>query len=150
MRSQLPYPMRCTVNALSLAMLVCLGACSIIPNPFSQTPSLASNDGERRTSPDELLREEIFRDGEADPTAHELIQRLRPNWLRARGQVSLGSPEASYALVYMNDVLFGGLMTLHQIPPSQIERMEFVRGIDASIRWGTGHTSGVIHILTGG
>ena len=141
--------MRCTVNALSLAMLVCLGACSIIPNLFSQTPSPVSNDGERRTSLDELLREEILRDGEADATAYELIQRLRPNWLRARGQVSLGSPEASYALVYMNDVLFGGLMTLHQIRPSQIQRIEFVRGIDASIRWGTGHTAGAIHILTG-
>ncbi|GIT52283.1 MAG: hypothetical protein Ct9H300mP15_24960 [Gemmatimonadota bacterium] len=50
----------------------------------------ASGDG-RATSPNELLREEIFRDGEADPTAYELVQRLRPNWLRARGQVSLGS-----------------------------------------------------------
>ncbi|GIT52282.1 MAG: hypothetical protein Ct9H300mP15_24950 [Gemmatimonadota bacterium] len=30
----------------------------------------------------------------------------------------------------MNDVLFGGLMTLHQIPPSQIERMEFIRAIE--------------------
>ncbi len=150
MRSRLPYPMRCTVNALSLAMLGCLGACSIIPNPFSQTPSPVSHDGEQRTSRDELLREEILRDGEADPTAYELIQRLRPNWLRARGQVSLGSPEASYALVYMNDVLFGGLMTLHQIRPSQIQRMEFIRGIDASIRWGTGHTAGAISILTGG
>ena len=147
---RLPYLMRCTVNVVSLAVLVCLGACSIIPNPFSQTPSPTSNDGERRTSPNELLREEIFRDGEADPTAYELIQRLRPNWLRARGQVSLGSPEAAYALVYMNEVLFGGLMTLHQIPPSQIERMEFIRGIDASIRWGTGHTAGIISIVTGG
>jgi hypothetical protein len=150
MISRLPYPMRCTVNALSLAILVFLGACSIIPNPFSRSPSPASGDGERRTSPNELLREEIFRDGEADPTAYELVQRLRPNWLRARGQVSLGSPEAAYALVYMNDVLFGGLMTLHQIPPSQIERMEFIRAIDATIRWGTGHTAGVINILTGG
>jgi len=147
---RLPYLMRCTVNVVSLAVLVCLGACSIIPNPFSRTPSPASDDGERQTSPDELLREEITRDGEADATAYELIQRLRPNWLRARGQVSLGSPEAAYALVYMNEILFGGLMTLHQIPPSQIERMEFIRGIDATIRWGTGHTAGVINIMTGG
>ena len=147
---RLPYLMRCTVNVVSLAVLVCLGACSIIPNPFSGTPSPASDDGDRRTSPDELLREEILRDGEADATAYELIQRLRPNWLRARGQVSLGSPEAAYALVYMNEVLYGGLMTLHQIPPGQIERMEFIRGIDASIRWGTGHTAGIISIVTGG
>ena len=72
MISRLPYPMRCTVNSLSLAILVFLGACSIIPNPFSRSPSPASGDGERRSSPNELLREEIFRDGEADPTAYEL------------------------------------------------------------------------------
>ena len=147
---RLPYLTRCTFNAVILSVVVCLGACSIIPNPFSRTPSSASDGAGRRTSPDELLREEITRNGEADGTAYELIQRLRPNWLRARGQVSLGSPEASYALVYMNEVLYGGLMTLHQIPPGQIERMEFVRGIDASIRWGTGHTAGVISIVTGG
>ena len=146
---RLTYVTRRSVNALSLAVLVCFGACSIIPNPFSRTPSPGSSEGEQRTSPDDLSREEIFRDGEADPTAYELVQRLRPNWLRARGQVSLGSPEAAYALVYMNDVLFGNLMTLHQIPPSQIERMEFVRSIDATIRWGTGHTAGVINIVTG-
>lgn len=141
--------MRSSVKALIPAILVCLGACSLIPNPFSRTQSPASDDSEQRTSPDDLSREEIFRDGEADPTAYELVQRLRPNWLRARGQFSLGSPESAYPLVYMNDVLFGSLMTLHQIPPSQIERMEYIRSIDATIRWGTGHTAGVINIVTG-
>ena len=146
---RLPYPMRCTVNALGLAVLVCLGACTSVPNPFSRPPSPASDDGERRTFRDELLREEILRDGDAEPTTYDLIERLRPNWLRARGQVSFANPGASYPIVYIDDFRHGGLMTLHQIPPDQIRRMEFIRAIDATIRWGTGHQSGVINIVTG-
>jgi len=142
--------MRHSIQVLGLSILTLLGACCPgVQNPLSEPPSPASADDEQRRSPDQLLREEILRDGKADPTAYELVRRLRPNWLRARGRVSLESPEAAYAVVYMNDVMYGGLMTLHQIRPGEIQRMEFIRAMDATIRWGTGHTSGVINVVTG-
>lgn len=78
-----------------------------------------------------------------------LIRRLRPAWLRARGQKSFADPSATYPTVYIDEIRHGGLATLHQIPSSEILSMEFFSMADATIRWGTGHPSGVINIVTG-
>ena len=98
---------------------------------------------------DEILREEILRRGNTDPTAYDLIERLRPAWLLARGQISFTNPGSAYPTVYIDAIRHGGLMTLHEIAPNQIQRLEFIGMVDATIRWGTGHPSGVINIVTG-
>jgi len=116
-------------------------------NPFTDPDPSVTSEGPR--SPDELLRGEIETRGSNDLTAMALIRRLRPAWLRARGQDSLSGRNTTYPVVYVDDIRHGGLDTLHDIPASEILSVRFLGAADATTRWGTGHPSGVINVVTG-
>ena len=151
MKRRLPYSMRypASASALGLALAVSLGACqSTAANAFDPPRSAAAAE-EARGSRDEIVWAEIRRRENIDPSARQLIERLRPNWLRARGSISFANPGSAYPVVYIDGIRYGSIDTLHQITPSQIQRIEFIRPGDATIRWGTGHPSGVINIVTG-
>lgn len=148
--------MRCSIRGTcafllgGLTMTLVAAACSSpgLPNPFTDTPSSVELE-DRAWSPDEIVRAEITARGKNDHTAMELIRRLRPTWLRARGEKSLTDPSAKYPIVYIDEIRHGGLSTLHRIPAGEILSMEFYSTADATTRWGTGHSSGVINVVTG-
>jgi hypothetical protein len=73
-------------------------------------------------------------------TAYEAIRRLRPTWLSGRGS---GRP-----VVYVDNVLSGEFEELYRIAPADIQEIQLFRGYDATTRWGTGHTAGVILVTT--
>ena len=78
------------------------------------------------------------------PNLHQAIQRLRPNWLRSRGQVSIRSPEAGNPVVYIDDTRFGELRTLEQITPAEVREIQRMNAAEATNRFGTGHAGGAI------
>ena len=133
----------CLVLAASSAACATTGS----PNPFAG--SSAEGGGYDQGSPDEIVRAEILRRGSTDHTAMALIRRLRPAWLLARGQNSFTDPSAAYPIVYIDEIRHGNLRTLNQIPATEILSMRFFSTADATTRWGTGHQSGVINIVTG-
>lgn len=139
---------RLTATALSLAVAACGGAMSGGVSPFSDARAPEAS-GAEAWSPDEVHRDEIRERGKNDQSAMQLIRRLRPAWLRARGQKSLTDPSATYPVVYIDEIRHGGLSTLHAIPSSEIQSMQFFSMADATTRWGTGHPSGAINIVTG-
>ena len=146
MHSQIPIP------ALFLILAGAATACApqSAPNPFSGgIPSSSEEFDPTQILPDEISREEIDSRGRNDLTAMALIRRLRPTWLTTRGQTSFVDGGASYPVVYIDEIRHGGLPTLHRIPASEILRMEFFNTADATTRWGTGHASGAINIVTG-
>jgi hypothetical protein len=77
-------------------------------------------------------------------TMHQVIQRLRPNWLRSRGQVSIQSPAAGNPVVYIDDTRMGGVESLHSIIPSEVQEVRHLNAADATNRFGTGHAGGAI------
>jgi hypothetical protein len=80
-------------------------------------------------------------------TAYQIIQHLRPEYLRTRGPTSIQIPEASVAAVYLNGVrLLDGIRDLHRIQASDVESIHFMGAADATTRWGTNHTGGAIEI----
>jgi len=87
--------------------------------------------------------------------AYELIQHLRPNYLRTRGAVH-GSPsadgtnhlEAVDIVVYLNETKFGGTEQLRQIAFSDIREVHYYSASEATTKWGTGHSVGAIQVLT--
>lgn len=78
--------------------------------------------------------------------AYELLQELRPQFLRSRGAISVNDPRAGYPVVYVNDVLHGDLETLRSILVREIDEIRYISASDATTRWGTGHTGGVIQV----
>src|SRR5690606_18046936 len=79
-------------------------------------------------------------------TAYDAIQRLRPEFLRARGQVSLENRAASLPVVYLDDMWLGGPDALRTIRIGEVHEIRYYNAADATTRYGTGHASGVIAV----
>ena len=63
-----------------------------------------------------------------------------------------GDPRATAAsipiIIYMDDVRLGEPSSLTNIPASRVKEIRFMNARDATTRYGTGHSSGVILVLT--
>jgi hypothetical protein len=82
-------------------------------------------------------------------SAHEAISRARPEYLRSRGNRSLRTtPGDEYPVVYVDQTRMGSIDVLHSIRTATIREIRFLGGPDATTRYGTGHGSGVILIIT--
>lgn len=79
--------------------------------------------------------------------AYDVVETLRSNWLRPRGQTSLMSQSAQ-VLVYVDDTRVGGVDQLRSIPAMVINSIRWYDGIAASGRWGLDHGAGVIAVST--
>ncbi len=83
--------------------------------------------------------------------ALEIVQNLRPQMLipRAVGSDATGLSAASIPIIiYMDDVRLGEPSSLSNIPASRVKEIRFMNARDATTRYGTGHSSGVIVVLT--
>jgi len=109
------------------------------------------------TSPDLIVREQIL--DMPDGTALDVIQRLRPNWLRPRSQGTIAGStrnpssgtvigDAETAFVFVDEVRFGELGSLSRISSLNIESIVFISPLDATTRYGTGYTAGIIRVNT--
>jgi len=81
-------------------------------------------------------------------TAYEAVSRLRPEWLRRRGQISFRQPDAGEVVVYVNGMRRGGAAALTAVTALSVVRMEFLSGTVATTRYGTGHGGGAILVDT--
>ena len=135
--------------AVAVSTTACGSASTRARGPFTDVPTTVGLDNEKG-SPKEIVRAEILSYGSTHHTAMALIRRLRPAWLRARGQKSFAAPSAKYPVVYIDEIRYGGLGTLDRITSGEIRSMQFISMADATTRWGTGHPSGVINVVTTG
>ena len=76
----------------------------------------------------------------------EAVQTLRANWLNERGPDSFATPSRIW--VYLDNTRMGGVQSLAQISTRYVSSVRKVNGIDATARWGIGHSAGVISVLT--
>lgn len=95
--------------------------------------------GGPRRNPDVITRAEI--EGTDALSALEVVQQLRPTFLRPPGQ-------SDPVLVYVDGVRRGGLSELRSLPRETLEEIRYVNANDATLRWGTGHRSGAIEVRT--
>jgi len=96
------------------------------------------------TDPNVLTGDELRRTDTT--TLWDALRRLRPQWLRARANISLVDRDAGEPVVYLHGVRHGDLSTLRQFNLDQVRRVEFLDGRDATTRFGTGHGGGVIMV----
>jgi hypothetical protein len=83
---------------------------------------------------------------EASPArdGYQLVSRLRPQWLRGRGPISLRDPRPTLPVVYVNGIREGGPDTLRRLDVGGILSIDYLGAADATTRFGTGHAGGVI------
>ncbi len=105
-----------------------------------------SGEGGSRSGTNVLEREQFAELHYAD--AYEIVARLRPRWLRARGFGTLRDSSANLPVVYRDDRLLGELDRLRDIDFDTVVRIEYIGASDSTTRFGTGHSGGVILVTT--
>jgi hypothetical protein len=75
---------------------------------------------------------------------YDAVASLRANWLTVRGTDSFYTP--SQVLVYYDDTRLGGVGELRAITVNSVAWVRRYSGVDATTRWGVGHSAGVIFI----
>jgi len=98
-----------------------------------------------RTPSDMILPEEIQRAQYS--TAYDLVNALRPQWLRPRGPDTMNGRPAEVQAV-LDGMKLGGVSALRNLPTSGIAFVQFFDGPAASTRWGLGFGNGAIYIST--
>lgn len=77
----------------------------------------------------------------------DALRRLRPQWLRARATTSLVGPSmAAEPVVYVQGIRYGELRDLQRMNVDVVRQVEFIDAADATTRFGTGHSGGVIMV----
>ncbi len=117
---------------LSLLAVVVLGsACASSGQPDQSRPRRSRN----LITADELS-------GLSVSTAFEAVRRLRPAWLQPRGRSGL-------PVVYRNNARWGGdPRSLENIRIEDVAEMRFLSASDATTRYGTGFSGGLILVET--
>jgi len=78
--------------------------------------------------------------------AYEAVEALRPHWLQTRGANSFRTP--GQVQVYQDDNLLGGVDELRSIMIPSVVYIRYYDAVQATARWGVGHTQGVIYVST--
>jgi len=132
---------------LVLTAVIALTACS---SGGASTGGTTSSTTVRRGGSNLITPEEITAAGAGMESAFDIVQRLRPAMLRSRTS-SFGSDNQGQqvpVIVYSDDVRLGTVENLRTIPAMQVREIRYISATDATQRWGTGHSSGAIQVVT--
>ncbi len=81
-------------------------------------------------------------------TAYDVVNRLRPQWLRSRGSSSFLDSRPSLPVVYLDGVRHGQIQRLRDIEANALEEIRYLGASAATNRFGTGHPGGAILVVT--
>jgi hypothetical protein len=89
-------------------------------------------------------------EGRGLSNAYDAVQLLRPEWLNERGVHVIGEVPEETTEVYLDDVRLGGTSSLREVGVHIIRSMHYFDAAAATLRWGSGHSHGVILIIARG
>ena len=125
-----------TKRTTVLGVLVLLAACA------------STGGGGSGSSMDLITREQIEESNYS--TALQVVQRLKPRWLRpVRGQGTLGGPPPE-PVVVLDGIRFGDLGSLSSINAVMVDHIEYMTATEATTLYGTGYMGGAIRVFTRG
>jgi len=119
--------------ALHLLLLGCIGT-PALPRPAP------------RPDPSTITRGEILSSGAV--TALDAVLSVRPDLLRSRAPRTPAFPVAALPVVYVDLFRAGGVEALRTLPASEVEEIRYLRAMDATTRFGTGHAGGALLVRT--
>jgi hypothetical protein len=139
------------IASLASGLFLAVGA-SALP---AQTDSAASPPPPppAKSSSRQITDADVERLGSSAANAYDVVQMLRPQWLRKRNDVlnlpgvtagDTGMPEFS---VFVDDHEMGGLNFLRALPAEQVYSMRFLTMNEVGVRYGPTNGPGIIVIL---
>jgi hypothetical protein len=127
--------MRFTSGLLMLATLVTLTACA------------TRGDTDAGGRSDLIPYEELETQGEYS-NLYDLIQVLRPRWLRPQGGPDTFTPRTGQVQVHMDGNWMGDVGVLRGLSPAGVTSISWMKPLDASSRYGLDHSHGAIIVST--
>ena len=113
--------------------------------PATELASQGDAPKKPKRNPELITRAEIEANSDVS-SVQELIQRLRPRFLQTRGSGSIVNPAPVGPVVIVDDVRWSG--SLNDLPPLTVYEIRYIKGTDASARYGVGFEGGAILIKT--
>ena len=127
------------IVALVLLIVACVGGCSSIREGTTG-----------KVRGDVLTFEEIA--ATKAHNAYDAISLKRPFFLKSRGPRSLRSAPAGqtyeFPVVYFDGMYYGEIETLRILTVEDIAEIDFLDFNAATVRFGTGHSGGIIHVIS--
>lgn len=127
--------MRATRGLLILAALLSLTACAARGNADASGRS------------DLIAFEELEAQGEYS-NLYDVIQVLRPRWLRPQGGPDTFSQRTGQVQVHMDGNWMGDVGVLRGLSPAGVTSISWMKPLDASSRYGLDHSHGAIIVST--
>jgi hypothetical protein len=81
-----------------------------------------------------------------DLNLYDVIQRLRPTFLRSRQTRSNTTPNPEPVHVFVDGLRAEGFSTLQILVPRNVKEVRFYEPQEANVRFGTGHHGGLIAV----
>lgn len=118
---------------------------------LSSVGCASSGDGDRTRASagrDAISLEMIEEIAASVQDAYAVVDRLRPQWLRSRGSMSIRNPQPVYPVVYVDGQRYGDLDSLRTLGVQSLGSLQFISAAAATTRYGTGHAGGAILVVT--
>jgi hypothetical protein len=128
---------RATRRLLTLAALLISSACGL--------GNSAGMAGRPRSLPNLITFEEIQQRGQFS-SLYELVQELRPRWLRPQGPDSFGA--SGKVQVHMDGNRIGSVEVMRNLSAHGVTSIAWLGPIDAAARFGLDHGHGAIIVST--
>jgi hypothetical protein len=97
-----------------------------------------------RRDPNLITEQEIATSAESN--LYDVVSRLRPMFLKTRGQSTINSGGSEYASVFLDGQYFGELGSLRNIAATQIHEIRYLSGPDAVSRYGMRYGSRAVDV----
>jgi len=96
--------------------------------------------------PNVISRQEL--EASVAVNAYDAIMNLRPTFLRSRGTNTFDAAATTLPDVYVDGQRFGNITNLKSMTLDNIAEIRLLRASDATNKYGTNHTTGVIEVTT--
>ena len=97
-----------------------------------------------RRDPNLITEQEIAASNES--SVFDVVNRLRPMFLKTRGRSTINAGGSEYASVFLDGQYFGELGSLRNIVASQIHEIRYLNGPDAVSKYGMRYGSGAVDV----
>lgn len=121
--------------------------CGVLLLAFSAAACHQQGAGAAGSSSANLITQDQIDSSDAS-NVYDVIARLRGNYLRDRGKVSILGNQHDSPVVFLNDQEYGIPETMRNIPRSRVSEIRFFSGTDAVARFGAQYGGGVIQLIS--